>query len=128
MKRAEMQQLIEQYLDRYNAFDVPGMLKVLDDAIRFQHVADGVIITSAEGLDSFRRLAEHSQTLFTQRTQSIKSITFSSNTATARIRFEAVAAVDFQDGIETGQSLLVDGTTEFVFDGHRIVSITDKVP
>lgn len=64
--------LIERYLAAYNAFDVEGMLALLDSDVTFENRVGGQVTATARGCDEFRRLAEHAATLFTSRRQVIR--------------------------------------------------------
>ena len=50
--------LIERYVAAYNAFDVPGLLALLDAEIVFQNVENGRVTVEANGIEEFRQLAE----------------------------------------------------------------------
>jgi ketosteroid isomerase-like protein len=64
--------LIERYIAAYNAFDVPGMIALLDPDVTFENVSGGQVTAAANGREELRALAEHAATLFTSRCQTIR--------------------------------------------------------
>ena len=54
MQEPAMRQLIAQYTDAYNRFDVDAMLSTLHKDIRFENISDGKVTLSTTGIEAFR--------------------------------------------------------------------------
>ena len=118
--------LINRYISAYNAFDIDGMLGVLSQDIRFENFSGGKLTHATTGIEEFRRLAEHSVTLFSERAQKITSIQVGARIATVTIAYRGVLAADMPDGPRAGSVIELQGTSEFSFTGGRIVKIVDR--
>jgi hypothetical protein len=77
------------------------------------------------GLQAFRQQAETATSYFTERTQTIKSLTQLDNSIEVEILYHAVLNMDFPNGLKKGQELNLSGKSIFVFEGDRIIKLTD---
>jgi hypothetical protein len=59
--------IISNYIDAYNRFDVDGMVLDFDGAIKFENISNGKIDMSIDGLSKFREQAKQAQHIFTKR-------------------------------------------------------------
>jgi hypothetical protein len=125
MNEQEKQALIERYIAAYNAFDIDGMMTVIHSRIEFKNVNGGEVTATASGDDEFRQLAEKSKELFTSRRQTINLLEIFDDKAFIDISFESVPAVDFPDGPKAGETMRLDGRSEFEFRDGKISRITD---
>ena len=71
MNEQEKRQLIERYIDAYNASDIDGMMNTIHPEIRFENVSEGQVNATASGAYQFREMAEQSKALFSSRKQTI---------------------------------------------------------
>ena len=53
--------IIRNYIEAYNSFDVERMLADLDANVRFVNISDGVVNMILEGRHKFREQAEQAQ-------------------------------------------------------------------
>jgi ketosteroid isomerase-like protein len=111
--------LVDRYLAAYNAFDVPGMLALLHEAIEFRNLSGGEVTAQANGLDEFRALAERAAGLFQSRRQTITGYTAQGDQAVVGIAYHGVLAADLSPVELTGRST-------FLFRGGRIARIVDE--
>lgn len=118
--------LIERYIAAYNAFDVPGMLALLDDAVTFENVAAGEVTESANGIEAFRQLAERAATLFASRRQAIRRYVPEAEGASVEIDYEGVLAADLGPSLRAGDTLRLAGRSTFRIRDGRIVRIVDE--
>lgn len=125
MDDKEKQDLIEKYIVVYNAFDIDGMMSVLHPEITFKNISGGEETASASGEAAFWNLAEQSKVLCMSRKQTIENIDFSTDSATVKIAYEAILAVDLPNGLKAGDELNMPGKTEFAFAEGKIFGITD---
>jgi ribosomal protein S18 acetylase RimI-like enzyme/ketosteroid isomerase-like protein len=117
--------LIERYIAAYNAFDVEGMLALMNPEVVFRNIAGGEVTAETEGIEALRALAMRSKGLFSSRRQEIKGLSLSGNRASADIAFEGVLAVDLPGGPKAGDTLRIAGRSEFEFRDGSIARITD---
>jgi hypothetical protein len=117
---------IERYLAAYNAFDIEAMLAQLDPAIRFENFAGGQLTAEASGIEAFRRLAEQSKDLFSEREQRITGLARQDGMLVADIAWRGRLAADVPGGPPAGTLLEMSGRSEFAFGDGGIVKIVDR--
>jgi ketosteroid isomerase-like protein len=118
--------LIDRYLAAYNAFDIEAMLAQLDTGVRFENYADGQLTAEASGVDAFRRLAEQSKSLFSEREQRMTKLERDGDTLVAEIAWRGRLAADIPDGPAAGTVIEATGRSEFAFRADRIAKIVDR--
>ena len=126
MNDSGMQALISRYIAAYNAFDVDGMLALLSPDVRFENYSGGALTVEATGIAEFRRLAEQSRGMFSEREQRITHVQFDANSAVADIDYRGRLAVDIPDGPVAGTVIALQGQSEFHFVGGRIGKLVDR--
>jgi len=119
-------QLIERYIEAYNAFDIETMISTLHPNITFQNISNGEVNAETQGIEAFRTLAEQSKGLFTSRKQTITHIETNESQIRIDVAFEAVLAIDLPNGLKAGGTLKLQGSSEFTFCDGKIISIMDK--
>ncbi|MDD3342202.1 MAG: nuclear transport factor 2 family protein [Sulfurospirillaceae bacterium] len=119
-------QLIEHYIEAYNAFDIETMLSTLHHDITFQNISSGEINAETHGIEAFRTLAEQSKSLFTSRKQTITNVETNETQTCIDVTFEATLTIDLPNGLKTGELLQLQGRSEFMFREGKIVSIVDR--
>lgn len=119
-------QLIERYIEAYNTFDIETMISTLHPDITFQNISNGEVNAETHGIEAFRTLAEQSKNLFTSRKQTITNVETSEVQTYIDIAFEAILAIDLPNGLKAGETLKLQGSSEFTFCDGKIVSITDR--
>ncbi len=118
--------IVENYLNSYNDFDIDGMTKDLTDNVVFENVSNGKVELRTEGIGEFRKQAELAKQYFTQRKQLVESWEYIDTKVIIGIHYEAILAMDFPNGMKTGDTLKLKGKSEFDFEDGKIKSITDK--
>ena len=126
MQANGQEQVIQKYIDAYNAFDVDGMLKLLSPDVRFENWSGVQLTAEASGIDEFRQLAEQAKTIFSEREQRITAIKQGADYVTVVIAYRGQLAVDIPDGPRAGTVLDLNGESEFAFDGDLISRIVDR--
>jgi len=126
MASYRVEELIRRYVVAYNAFDIDGMCLLLTDDVQFANHAGGNITVQTTGLDAFRRLAEQSKGVFSEREQRITNVKLHDDGATVGILFNGRLGVDFPDGPAAGTILTVTGTSDFSFVAGKIARIIDR--
>ncbi len=125
MNEDEKRSVIEQYLNAYNAFDIKGMISVIHHDIEFKNVSGGEVNATASGVDEFHELAEQSNRLFSSRKQTITSFRTENDKAFIDVAYEGVLASDLPNGMKAGETLRLNGRSEFTFRDGKIYQITD---
>ncbi|PUA29261.1 MAG: hypothetical protein B0W54_01270 [Cellvibrio sp. 79] len=126
MSKLEKENLINRYLTAYNTFDIDGMTALLSSDIHFENYSGGQLTDSTDGINDFRKLAEKSKSLFSEREQRITKLTFSQDSAIADIAYRGKLAVDIPNGPSAGTVLDLKGQSEFSFVNRRISKIIDR--
>lgn len=117
--------IIQNYVDGYNQFDIEKMVADFDDKIIFENIQNNEINLSLNGVMAFKQQAETAKTYFTERIQTIKSFKHFDNRTEIDIDYFAVLAIDFPNGLTKGQKLNLSGKSVFVFEGNKIIKLTD---
>lgn len=126
MEEREKRQLVDQYIDAYNRFDVEGMMALLTPDVLFENVSAGKTSASACGKAEFRKLAQQGAALFSDRAQNLLVLEFSSSSAVAMIAYRGVLAIDMPDGPRAGSVIELSGESEFWFADGRISHLIDR--
>ena len=128
MNRGETkkEEVIRQYIQAYNDFDVDSMLAMLHSDIMFQNISNGETTAQTSGKSEFETLARQTVSLFKARSQSVRSLRIQGERAVAEINFLAVFARDISGGPRAGEKLELEGTSEFLFKDGLIRSIIDR--
>jgi ketosteroid isomerase-like protein len=125
MDPGEQRSLIDRYLVAYNARDIDGMMATIHPDVQFKNVSGGEVNATASGADEFRQLAEQSKGLFSSREQTVRAFESDGDKAVVEVGYEAVLAVDLPNGMKAGETLRLDGRSEFVFRDGRIYQLAD---
>lgn len=119
--------LIKDYVEAYNRFDVAGMLALLSDDIIFVHQTGKQVTASTHGKAAFRALANLSAEMFSARKQTILALAQRDETIVCKIEFSGTFGQDLLDGTEAGQTINRVGQSEFLIHAGRITKIRDRV-
>lgn len=117
--------IIQNYIDGYNQFDIDQMVKDFDINMMFENIQNGDTNLVLNGLSEFRQQAETAKAYFSERTQTIVSLTHFEHTTELDIQYVATLAMDFPNGLPKGQVLKLSGKSIFEFKGNTITKLTD---
>ncbi|MBD8880103.1 MULTISPECIES: nuclear transport factor 2 family protein [Rhodanobacter] len=120
-----MRALVDRYLDAYNRMDVDAMLATMQDEVVFENYTGGVLALRTMGIAELRHLAESSRHLFSMRRQTVTAWREADGCGYAGIRFEGTFAIDLPNGVRAGQSIVMEGRSEFRQHDGRLVYIAD---
>lgn len=123
MKNRE--EMIQNYIDGYNEFNIDKMITDLDDDIVFENIQNEKTSMSLSGLKAFKQQADQAMKYFSARKQTIKSFKHSDSETEIEIEYYAVLAVDFPNGLKSGQELNLTGKSIFKFSDDKIIKLTD---
>jgi len=118
-------EMIDRYIEAYNAFDVAGMVQLLHQDIIFRNYANGEMNTETKGVEAFRALAEQSTQIFSSRRQTIVDYHDALNQVEVKIDYEGTIAADLPNGLKAGDQLQMVGKSVFRFTDGAISLIED---
>lgn len=123
----EREDIIHNYVNAYNNFDIDGMVKDLDDNVRFENISSGETNMVLDGISSFKEQAEQTKAFFSERKQTITSFKHEADETEIEIDYHAVLACDFPNGLKKGDVLQLQGRSVFNFKDkdHKITAIKD---
>lgn len=122
----KLKNIVGQYINSYNNFNVEGMLLHLDENVVFQNISNEEITLETKGVAAFKNQAESAINYFSERKQTITAITLKENTVFAEIDYKGILAIDLPNGLKVGEELALKGTSEFTFENDKIVGIVDR--
>ncbi|HEX7816803.1 nuclear transport factor 2 family protein [Dyella sp.] len=120
-----MRLLIDRYLAAYNAKDVDAMLATMHREVVFENYTAGNLSLRTLGLDELRHLAESSRHLFSARRQTITDYREFQGTAYVSVFFEGTFGIDLPNGVRAGQSIAMNGRSEFRERDGLLIHIAD---
>lgn len=126
MTQDQQRAAIEQYVRGYNNFDVEVMTANLHEDIVFINQEENNITQQTEGIEEFRTTALQARAFFSERTQKITDWQFNGDKVTIKVDFSGVLSSDYKT-LNSGDALLLEGTTIFTFKEGKIARIEDKV-
>lgn len=120
-----LDEIISRYIACYNARDIEGMIECVTDDIVFENISNSGQSMRLEGKDMMSQVAELSGNAFSYRRQRVVNLVVGSGKAAAEIEFEGKAAVDLPNGVKTGETVKVRGSSFFEFRGNLLCRIAD---
>ncbi|MBU5350581.1 nuclear transport factor 2 family protein [Paenibacillus lautus] len=125
MVSKEIRDIIENYLEAYNSFEIEGMVNLLHKDIIFRNISNGETTSETRGIQAFRELAEQSSTMFSSRRQIITEYSVINDKVEVGIDYEGILAVDFPDGLKVGDKMQLNGKSKFEIKEGKISLIED---
>ncbi|MGG4220777.1 nuclear transport factor 2 family protein [Paenibacillus jamilae] len=125
MVSKEIRDIIKNYLEAYNSFEIEIMVELLHKDIIFRNISNGETTTETRGIRAFRELAEQSSTMFSSRCQTITDYSIINDKVEVGIDYEGTLAVDFPNGLKSGDKLQLKGKSIFEIKEGKISSIED---
>lgn len=123
MKNRE--EIIRNYVEGYNQFDVDRMVADFDEAIVFENISNGETNLSLTGITAFREQAVQATTYFSTRTQTITSFRHQDDQTEVMIDYYGIVNMDFPNGLKKGDTISLKGKSVFTFSGNKVVKLTD---
>lgn len=121
----ETKEIIDNYVEAYNSFDVEGIVKLLHKDILFRNFSNGEINTETRGVQDFRELAEKSSKIFSSRRLAIIDYSAVDDKVEAQIEYEGILTVDLPNGLKNGDSMQLKGKSVFRIEEGKIALIED---
>ena len=121
----QREQIIKNYIEAYNNFDVDGMVADFDETIKFENVSDGKVNLTIKGLEAFREQAEKAKMIFSTRKQTILSFNHTEKETEIDISYDAIVAMDLPNGLKKGDEVKLQGKSIFKFLDGKVCKLTD---
>lgn len=113
---------IFRYLDAYNKMEVENMIADFSDDIIFQNVMNGEKTMELQGIEEFKKQAIEALSYFSEREQSIETMTHSHSSTEIVINYRTIAAMDFPNGLKKGDEITLKGKSNFEFSEDGKIS------
>lgn len=120
-----MRALIDRYIDAYNRIDVDAMLATMHTEVIFENYTAGMLSVRTVGIHELRHLAESSRHLFSARRQTINGYREANGVAYVQIYFGGTFAIDLPNGIRAGQSMALNGRSEYRERDGMLIYVAD---
>jgi hypothetical protein len=121
----EREDIIRNYIDGYNNFDVSRMVQDFDKNVIFENIQNGEMTMTLDGIDEFKAQAEAAKSYFLERMQKIKVFRHENDKTEIEVEYTAVLAIDFPNGMKKGQKIKLLGKSVFEFQNEKIIRLTD---
>ncbi|OBZ17141.1 nuclear transport factor 2 family protein [Bacillus sp. FJAT-26390] len=121
----ESKQMIENYVEAYNSFQVEGMIKLMHKDILFRNFSNGELNTETIGIEAFRELAVQSSKMLSSRRQTITNYRAVDDKIEVQIDYEGIMAVDLPNGLKIGDRLELKGKSIFGIKEGKLSLIED---
>ena len=126
MNNEQKEAMIREYVQHYNSFDIDGMVSLLHEEVRFRNVSNGEVTAETSGVESFRKLAKQSASLFKNRCQKVLISCFHEDQLEVEIDYEGTLAEDIPGGPKAGELIKLQGFSRFAFQDGKIFAIEDR--
>ncbi len=117
--------LVRQYVDRYNANDLDGMLDCCSDDVVFESVQNPGGKLRLTGKAEVRSVLEATTRAFHERRHELVALIIDGNRAAAETVFSGVAADELGDAVKAGEHVSIRGATIFEWREDRLTRICD---
>jgi len=87
---------IFSYVEAYNNMDIGKMTVDFDDQIVFLNIMNGENTMELHGIEDFKKQAIEALSYFSERQQSIETLTHNIDSTEISISYRAIAAMDFR--------------------------------
>ncbi|GAA4146422.1 hypothetical protein GCM10022216_31320 [Sphingobacterium kyonggiense] len=123
---SKREEIVRNYIQAYNNFDVEGMVAHFSDNIVFENILNGQTTDTLEGIEDFKEQAETAKSYFEDREQTITELIELRDNIEIRIQYTATLAIDFPNGLNKGEKLELAGKSIFQFnDDDQVVRLLD---
>lgn len=111
-------EIVRNFINAYNSFDIDTMLKWLHPDVIFKNISAGEVNAQTSGINEFENLARQSSSFYKEREQEIKYLTESENTVKVELEYHAV--------LNSEEIINLKGRSEYKFRDGLIYSIIDE--
>lgn len=119
------EEIIKNYVDGYNAFDIDKMVRDFNEGIIFKNINHNEVTMVLDGIAAFRKQAGQAKSYFEIRQQTIKSFKHKSDTTEIEVDYIATLASNLPNGLKKGEQIELSGRSIFNFSCNQIVELID---
>ena len=119
-------EIVKNFIKAYNSLNVESMLAYLHREIEFKNISNSIVNSHTKGIEEFKELANNSIKIFKERTQKIISYSESDDTVNVEINFRGILAMDLPNGLKSGEILVMNGKSKYVFEDNLIILLVDE--
>ena len=119
-------EIVKNFINAYNSLNVESMITYLHPEIEFKNISSGVENVYTKGIEEFKELANNSIKIIKEREQKITSYTESDDTVNVEINFRGILAMDLPNGLKSGEILVMNGKSKYVFKDNLIILLVDE--
>lgn len=125
MDESKIKEIIQEYFDAYNEFDIERMVALLTEDVSFKNISNGKIILEINGKKSYKHQAESAVPLFEKRKMTINELSFNKDNVEVRLKFKGILGIDVPEDHKKGDKIEDEGRTILKFRDDKICSIED---
>lgn len=125
MDKSKIKEIIQEYFDAYNEFNIEKMVALLTDDISFKNTSNGKVILEINGKKSYKHQAESAVPLFEKREMTINKLIFNKDNVDVRLKFKGILGIDVPEDHKKGDKIEDEGRTILKFRDDKIYSIED---
>ncbi|WP_286882709.1 MULTISPECIES: nuclear transport factor 2 family protein [Sphingobacterium] len=115
-----------EYITAYNSKNTDSMVLDFADNVVFLNIMNGEKIMELRGIEELKKQAIEALSYFSERQQSIETMTHKYNSTEIVISYRAIAAIDFPNGLKKGDEIKLKGKSVFEFSADgKIIRLTD---
>ena len=119
------QNLVEDYIRRYNLKDIDGMMALFSEDVIFESISSASGIIGVQGKEKFRLLATKSAEIFKVRRQTPVTMVHDRTSVAIESKYWCALAMDLPDGKKAGEEIEFRGASFFTFKEGLIVKLTE---
>lgn len=120
-----MEKIIREYVKHYNEFNIDGMLDLMTDDVCFENIMNGETDVKTTNIAELEQIAGISLNIFSERTQTIKSIKIEGDSYVVEIDYYGKIAENLPNGLKQGDEIRLSGKSIYKFRDGKICSLTD---
>lgn len=125
MDESKIKEIIQEYFDAYNKFDIERMVSLLTEDVSFKNISNGKIILEINGKKSYKHQAESAVPLFEKREMTINELIFNKDNVDVRLKFKGILGIDVPEDHKKGDIIEGEGRNILKFKNDKIYSIED---
>jgi len=125
MEPHNKEEIIRNYINAYNNFNVDDMIRVMHTEIEFINITSGETSLTLIGIDAFKAQAEETCRMFKERQQEIISIFYGDNHVEVDMHYKGIFAIDLPNGLKAGDPIEMKGKSVFQFHDGLITKLVD---
>jgi hypothetical protein len=125
MNKDLIKEIVEDFINAYNQFDIDRMVSYVHPEIEFRNISAGEVTHAIKGVEGFKLQAREASYYFTERRQIITRLLIEEQKAEAFVDYSGTLAVDLPNGLHEGDKIEMQGKSVFTFEDGKILRLED---